>query len=75
MYAMAYSEALRNVEIADYALKNSTPFIREIDRPFAPLDTMGANRLRQSLIGLFLGIVLACGWILGKNIVVNALKS
>lgn len=75
MYATAYTEALKNLEIADYALKNSTPFIREIDKPFFPLDAMGANRLRQSIIGLILGCGLAGAWVIGKNIVLKALKS
>ncbi|HNR06437.1 MAG TPA: hypothetical protein PKM27_03920 [Saprospiraceae bacterium] len=75
MYAIAYGEALKNLEIADYALKNSTPFIREIDRPFPPLDAQAPNRLRQLLMGLILGGVLASAWILGKNLVHEAIKS
>ncbi|MEP7320936.1 MAG: hypothetical protein ABI761_03415 [Saprospiraceae bacterium] len=75
MYAIAYAEALKNLEVADYALKYSTPFIREIDKPFAPLDASQPNRLKQGIIGFILGGFLACGWILGKNIVSNALKS
>lgn len=75
MYALAYAEALKNLEIADYALKSSTPFIRDIDKPFAPLDSMGANRLRQSIIGLILGGLVASALVIGKNIVEQALKN
>ena len=75
MYAIAYGEALKNLEIADYALKNSTPFIREIDRPFSPLDAQAPNRIRQLLIGLILGGALASAWIIGKKLVLDAIKS
>lgn len=75
MYSVAYSEALRNVEVADYALKSSTPFIREIDKPFAPLDASRPNFLIQTIKGLILGGALAFAWILGKYIVTSALKS
>lgn len=75
MYAIAYGEALKNLEIADYALKNSTPFIREIDRPFSPLDAQAPNRIRQLLIGLVLGGALASAWIIGKKLVEEAIKS
>lgn len=75
MYAIAYGEALKNLEIADYALKNSTPFIREIDRPFPPLDPMAPNRVRQLLLGLILGGALASAWLVGKKLVLEAIKS
>ncbi len=75
MYAMAYGEALKNLEMADYALKNSTPFIREIDRPFSPLYPEGPNRIRQILIGLIIGGFLASVLLLGKKIIVDAINS
>ena len=34
---VAYGEAVKNYEIADFALKSQTPFIQVIDRPLVPL--------------------------------------
>ncbi|MEP7267453.1 MAG: hypothetical protein ABI844_07465 [Saprospiraceae bacterium] len=73
--SMAYGEALKNLEMADYALKNATPFIREIDRPFSPLYPMMPNKIRDIIIGLILGGVLACVFFLGKNIILQALQT
>lgn len=75
IYSMAYSEALKNLEIADYALKNATPFIRAIDRPFAPLYPIGPNLIKDLILGIILGSGLACAFILGKYFVKQALKS
>lgn len=75
IYAMAYAESLKNLEIADYALKNSTPFIRDIDKPFFPLDTTMPNWIRQTIIGLFLGLALGSAIIIGIKIVTDAIKS
>jgi capsular polysaccharide biosynthesis protein len=61
--------------MADYALKNSTPFFREIDKPFFPLDPMGPNWIRQSIIGLIIGLILGSTIIIGKKIIMEALKS
>jgi hypothetical protein len=57
--SMAYAEALKNLEIADYALKNATPFIREIDRPFSPLTPNMPNKLKNMILGIILGGILA----------------
>lgn len=75
MYALAYAEAIKNLEVADYALKNSTPFIREIDRPFSPLWPQSPSFIRQILKGLILGGFIGAAWILGKKIVVEAINS
>lgn len=75
IYAMAYAESLKNLEIADYALKNSTPFIRDIDKPFFPLDATMPNWIRQSIIGMIIGLALGSAIIIGIKIVSDALKS
>lgn len=75
MYALSYGEAIKNLEMADYAVKNSTPFIREIDRPFSPLYPQSPPLLRQILLGLFLGGFLGGAWVLGKKIVMDAINS
>jgi len=75
MYAMAYGEAIKNLEMADYAVKNSTPFIREIDRPFSPLYPQSPAKLRQIIMGLILGSFIAAGWLLGRKIILDAINS
>ena len=75
MYALAYSEAIRNLEVADFAVKNSTPFIREIDRPFSPLYPQSPSKVKQILLGLFLGLFIGSAWLLGKKIILDAINS
>ena len=75
MYAMAYGEAIKNLEMADYAVKNSTPFIREIDRPFSPLYPQSPNMVKQIIMGLILGSFIAAGWLLGRKIILDAINS
>lgn len=75
MYALAYGEAIKNLEMADYAVKSSTPFIREIDRPFPPLYPQSPGLMRQIVIGLILGGFLGASWLLGKKIMMDAINS
>jgi uncharacterized protein involved in exopolysaccharide biosynthesis len=50
-----YAEVLKNTEIADFALRNKTPFIQVIDSPIPPIAPEKASLLRKILIGLIIG--------------------
>ena len=59
-----HAEALKNVEIADFSLKNATPVIVELDEPVKPLETIRKSLIRAIAISMILTIVLGTGIIL-----------
>ena len=56
-----FLEATKNLEVADFALKNETPFIQTIDRPLSPLDSEYESFpwaiIRGFILGGFLGLI------------------
>lgn len=58
-------EALKNVEIADFGLRNATPVIRELDKPIRPLEPMTKSKMRAIMIGFLLSFILGSAIILG----------
>lgn len=54
----ALGEAKKNLEISDFALKNKTPFIQVIDRPFMPLSDSQPGLIFSVLLGLVFGALL-----------------
>lgn len=67
---IAYGEAIKNKEIADFTLKSKTPFIQSIDLPIPPLspDKSLVSYIKQIIIGGILGVFLAIAFILGRKI-------
>jgi len=53
--ALIYGEALKNLEIADFTLRNRTPFIQEIDVPFTPLQKITKSVKIYTTLGIILG--------------------
>ena len=53
--AAIYAEVAKNTEVADFALRNKTPFIQVIDAPVYPLRPVVYSLPRKILIGLILG--------------------
>jgi len=49
-----YGEALKNLELADFSLKNKTPFIQLLDSPIAPLEVDESSILKNIAIGIVL---------------------
>lgn len=50
-----YAEVAKNAEVADFALRNKTPFIQVIDSPVYPIRPLTRSLPKKILIGLFLG--------------------
>ena len=63
-----YAVSLQNFEIADFSLKNKTPFIQLIDEPIAPIKPEKESVLKSLLIGAFLGFFLSLVFIIGRKI-------
>ncbi|HZV70513.1 MAG TPA: hypothetical protein VFG10_13250 [Saprospiraceae bacterium] len=62
-----YAEVLKNTEVADFALRNKTPFIQVIDYPIPPLAPVQLSLLRQLLIGLILGGAIGIVLVVGRK--------
>ncbi len=70
---MAWGESLKNQEMANYALKEQTPFIQPIDIPFAPIAPLPNSLLKALILGSFLGGFLAVLFFVFRKIVQDAL--
>ena len=67
---MAYGEALKNQEMADFTLRSKTPFVQIIDSPIAPILPSKSilSYIKNILLGSFLGTFLSIIFILGRTI-------
>ena len=69
-----YGEALKNMEIADFTLQNSTPFVQVIDRPFAPIKPETSSLVKSILLGILLGMFVGVCFVSGRKLVRDAVK-
>lgn len=74
MFGVIYAEAVKNREIADFSLKNKTPFIRTVDVPFAPLKVLRPVWWRDLISALMLGGLCWALFVLGRQIVSEILN-
>jgi len=63
----AYTEIIKNLEMAKITLQKETPLIQVIDQPVLPLLKEKASRLKGLLIGGFLAGFLMVGFLLGQR--------
>jgi hypothetical protein len=70
-----YGEAIKNAEVAEFALKSSTPFLTLLDVPIAPIKADARGRGKGVLIGLLSGILLGVVFIVGRKIIQTAMVS
>lgn len=60
MLGLMYGEAVKNREIADFALQNATPALQVIDQPCLPLLATKKSPLQFAVLGSVLGAFLVC---------------
>ena len=63
----AYTEVIRNLEVAKMTLQQDTPLIQIIDQPVFPLQKVEASKLNGLLVGGFLAGFLIVGLLLGQK--------
>ena len=63
-----YAEVLKNSEVADFSLKNKTPFIQVIDAPLAPIQPTQVSLLRKLAIGLIVGAAIGAAVVIGRKV-------
>ncbi len=56
-------EVEKNLQIADFTLKNKTPYIEVIDEPMLPLLPNRPSIIQQIIKGLLLGLILSIGFV------------
>ncbi len=70
---MMYGEAIKNMEVSDFAVKNSTPFVQAIDLPFSPLSSSSTSLKKTLAIGIALGFILASLFVLVRKLIRDSL--
>lgn len=60
MLGLMYGEAVKNREIADFALQNAIPALQIIDKPYSPLSASRKNPILFAVLGSVLGGFLVC---------------
>lgn len=69
-----YGEAVKNLELSDFALKNKRPYVQVIDMPFTP-NTAITKSLRMALItGIGLGILVGAVFIIFRRLIKDSLE-
>jgi capsular polysaccharide biosynthesis protein len=72
---LAYGESYKNQEVSDFALKNQTPFIQEIDMPISPIEPIRESKLMALIMGSFIGGFMGIGFFIGRKIFRNTMKN
>lgn len=65
--AAMYGEVLKNVEVADFSLRNKTPFIQIIDAPIPPIQPTQLSLLRKIALGLIIGGLIGIVIVAGRK--------
>jgi hypothetical protein len=68
-----YTELMKQFAVADYAVRNNTPFISAIDLPKEPLDPTKKSKKMAVLIGVFGGVFIGSLLIVFRRIYLNAM--
>lgn len=63
-----YLEVVKNTEVADFSLRNKTPFIQVVDSPILPIAPAALSLPRQLIMGLLIGGFLGVVFVVGRRI-------
>ena len=69
-----YGEAVKNLELSDFALKNKRPYIQVIDTPFTPNPPIVKSLKKTIVIGFALGLFLGTVWIIFSRLIIDSLR-
>ncbi|MDQ3017056.1 MAG: hypothetical protein M3R25_10125 [Bacteroidota bacterium] len=62
-----YGEVLKNTEVADFSLRNKTPFIQVIDAPILPIAPVELSLIRKLALGLLVGGIIGCALVVARR--------
>ncbi|MCB0623877.1 MAG: hypothetical protein KDC43_08215 [Saprospiraceae bacterium] len=74
LLTVMHAEAVRNLEVTEFSLKNQTPFIKAIDEPFSPLSSSKPTWWKNAIIGGMIGFFLGCVFVVGRKIYREVMK-
>ncbi len=72
---LAYGEAVKNMELSDFQLRNATPVFQLIDNAIPPIKPDKSSKIKAILIGGFLGGFLSLGFFIGRKIIRDAMSN
>jgi len=72
LYAV-YGESLKNLEVAEFGLRDQTPVIQPIDFPIPPIKPEDGSVLKAIIIACILGGFISSAFIIGRKIIRDAL--
>ena len=67
IYALMYGESIKNLELADFALRNRIPYVQPIDLPIPPLVGTPYGKKKALVLGLGLGLLLGGLFVTGRK--------
>jgi hypothetical protein len=68
-----YTELMKQFAVADYALRNNTPFISPIDLPKEPLEPTKKSRKTAALMGMLNGFMVGSLIVIFRKMYLNAM--
>jgi hypothetical protein len=69
-----YGEAVKNLELSDFALKNKRPYVQVIDMPFSPNEPSIRSLSKAVVIGIGLGILAGTLFLIFRRLIKDSLK-
>lgn len=75
MLSLMYGESVKNLELADFALRNKVPYIQAIDLPIPPLASVPYGKKKAVGLGLGLGLVLGSIFVIARKMVRDQLAA
>jgi len=74
LYTM-YGEAIKNLEMAEFGLRDKTPVVQVIDLPIPPIRPVGDSLIKNLIIACLLGGLLGAGFIIVRKIIRDAMET
>ncbi len=74
LLTMMYGESVKNLELANFALKSNTPYIQLIDKAVPPLSRNPISRSKLLLWALGFGIATSVSLIVVRKVIVDTLQ-
>ena len=72
LLTLMYGESVKNLELANFALKSNTPYIQLIDRAVPPLGRNMTSRLRLLLTALGFGAMVGISLVVLRKIILDS---
>jgi hypothetical protein len=68
-------EAVKNLEYAEFMLKNARPVIQDLDIPISPLQPAKPSLMKALLLGALISLVLISLYLVGRRMIREAVRN